>query len=301
MNVRGRVLALATATVAVAASFSGSANASITGDARGRAPAHDTTGPNITMQSTAHLLTHSPVTYAYGSFSDDSQVYDAVVEARWSGSDPSGICDYQVWSDDGRSDPYQLADVGLATRYRFSAGDIDETNGGYHYTDLEIRAEDCAGNWSISGYVDTQPDSTEPATDRPLGLRDNSTYLATHDDSEGSYAAHAAWTHSTCSCFVGGTDIHAVTAGASASFSYTAETFGWISEYGPTRGSAKVYQDGKLRATVSLYAKTNTGPEVVWSNWFKTATPHTIKIVVVGTSGHPRVDVDGFFTGPTYP
>jgi hypothetical protein len=35
-----------------------------------------------------------------------------------------------------------------------------------------------------------------------------------------------------------------------------------------------------------------------WSNWFPLMGLHTIKVVVVGTAGHPRVDVDGFFTGP---
>ena len=83
-------------------------------------------------------------------------------------------------------------------------------------------------------------------------------------------------------------------------YAYNAQVFAWVSEYGPGRGSAKVYQDGTLKATVSLYAKVNTGPEVVWANWFATSGLHTIKVVVVGTAGHPRVDVDGFFTGPNF-
>ena len=36
----------------------------------------------------------------------------------------------------------------------------------------------------------------------------------------------------------------------------------------------------------------------MWSNWFPTVAKHTLKIVVVGTKGHPRVDVDAFLVGP---
>jgi hypothetical protein len=99
---------------------------------------------------------------------------------------------------------------------------------------------------------------------------------------------------------VGGTDIHATTAGNSATFTGIGKTFAWISERGPARGSAKVYQDGVLKATVSLNAKSNTGPVVAWSAWFPVTGPHAIKIVVVGTAGHPRVDVDGFMVGDSY-
>ena len=268
----------------------------------------DTKGPNITMQATGHLLTHAPVQYQYGSFSDGSQVYSTQVDVRWSGSDPSGICDYQVWNDSGRDYPSLIADVGKATHYQLRSGDIDQGSGGYNYTRLEIRAMDCAGNWSVSGYNYTggdDPDWPFPATDRALNLPDNLSYLASHDNTEATYSGAGDWTLSNCACFMGGTDLHAVRAGASmtyvanyASWSPGSSTFGLVSAYGPTRGSFKIYQDGVYKATVSLYAKTNTGAQVVWSAYFPTVGPHTYKVVVVGTAGHPRVDVDGFFTGP---
>ena len=63
--------------------------------------AADHTGPTITMQSTGHLLTKAGPIVNIGSAHPD-EVYETQVEARWSGSDPSGICDYQVWNDSGR-------------------------------------------------------------------------------------------------------------------------------------------------------------------------------------------------------
>jgi hypothetical protein len=268
----------------------------------------DTTGPSIVMQDTGHLLPHSPVTCRPGDCRFDtppSQVFETTAQVRWKVSDPSGVCDNQVWNDTahGGDWPFLEADVGKATSYDIPTGDLDDINGGYNYTSIEIRSEDCVGNWSVSGYDRcsnpcTDPTYPFPATDRYLDLPDNYNTVHSHDDNTATYSGRGAWTHSTGTAFMGGSDIHAVKAGASMTYTYDSQVFAWVSEYGPGRGSAKVYQDGILKATVSLYAKANTGPEVVWSNWFTAIGPHTIKVVVVGTAGHPRVDVDGFFTGP---
>jgi hypothetical protein len=130
------------------------------------------------MQPTAHIVTGSTVAYISGTFADGSQDYATTVEARWSGTDPSKVCDYQVWSDNSHGESFLLADVGLATTYRFSQDNGDVNATGYSVADLEVRAMDCAGNWSISGHVDS---TAEPASDRALGLPDNSTYLLTSD------------------------------------------------------------------------------------------------------------------------
>ena len=271
----------------------------------------DTTGPNITMQVTGHIVPKAAVIGWPGyTVFNGYQVYETTVQVKWTGSDPSGVCDYQVYNDDGHSGfPWLLADVGKATSYNLQSGDTDEADGGYNIKSIEIRAMDCAGNWSISGvncidpiYCQYPTNWPFPPTDRALGLPDNQNYLYSHDDNAATYSGPAGtWTHSTGAVFMGGSDIHAVKAGAAMAYTYTGQTFAWVSEFGPGRGSAKVYQDGILKATVSLYAKVNTGPEIAWSNWFPVSGLHTIKIVVVGTPGHPRVDVDGFFTGPTWP
>jgi hypothetical protein len=55
-----------------------------------------------------------------------------------------------------------------------------------------------------------------------------------------------------------------------------------------------VYLDGVLKKRVSLYRSTSLAQVVVYSAGFAVAGPHTLKVVVVGTSGHPRVDLDAF-------
>ena len=59
-------------------------------------------------------------------------------------------------------------------------------------------------------------------------------------------------------------------------------------------GSARVLVDGRSVGTVSLHATTSQPRRVVFSHAFATTGTHRVAIRVVGTAGHPRVDVDGF-------
>lgn len=220
--------------------------------------AADTTGPNIVMQPWGHFVVGAPVTCTFlCTFQQwSSQVFDTKAKIRWSGSDPSGICDYQVYNDSGRDYAYLLADVGKATSYTLRTGDIDGSNGGYDYLSIEIRAMDCAGNWSVSGSGGIY---NEPTTDRILNLPDNWNAAQSYDDSGATYSGPTGtWTHSTGAVFMGGSDIHAVKAGAAMAYTYSGATFALIGELGPTRGSAKIYQDGILKATVNEHAGIST-------------------------------------------
>ena len=84
------------------------------------------------------------------------------------------------------------------------------------------------------------------------------------------------------------------TAGASATATFTGKGIAFVSTRGPARGSAKIYIDGTLATTVSLNRSTVSYRYVAFQRSWSTSGKHTIKIVVSGTSGHPRVDVDAF-------
>lgn len=249
----------------------------------------DTTGPNFTLQSSAHIVYPQYLMGSYGSaaaLADDNPGWWVRAVQKWSASDPSGICDYQLYSDDGRSDPFLLYE-GRNTSYAFNESAPDVT--GYDYTAFAMRVEDCAGNWS----------SDDPwywPSDRYVPQHVVANSVQAHDDNEVTYTG--SWSRSTCSCFFGGSNVHATAAGASATFTYTGNVVAWVSETGPTRGSAKIYQDGVLKATINTYSPVNTKAQVLWANWFSTAGTHTIRIVVAGTAGHPRVDMDGFVVAP---
>jgi hypothetical protein len=78
------------------------------------------------------------------------------------------------------------------------------------------------------------------------------------------------------------------------SYRFTGSSIGWIAAKGPTRGSAAVYVDGVYAGTVSLYSSTTTTRVVAFARNFGANGTHTLRIVVSGTAGHPRVDVDAF-------
>ena len=66
---------------------------------------------------------------------------------------------------------------------------------------------------------------------------------------------------------------------------------------GFNRGKANVYVNGVLKATVDLYAAATKKQALVWAVNYSTSATRTVTIKVLGTSGRPRVDVDGFIVG----
>jgi hypothetical protein len=63
---------------------------------------------------------------------------------------------------------------------------------------------------------------------------------------------------------------------------------------GPTRGTARVYLDGRYIATVSQYSRTFKAKVIVFARNVGEGE-HTLKIQTVGTRGRPTVAVDGLY------
>ena len=100
------------------------------------------------------------------------------------------------------------------------------------------------------------------------------------------------WTKVSDGRFSGGSVRHSSATGASAKYAFTGRAIAWVTTLGADRGAAKVYIDGTLVATVNLNAATTTFGRVAFARTWSASGFHTIRIVVVGTAGHPRVDVD---------
>ena len=95
--------------------------------------------------------------------------------------------------------------------------------------------------------------------------------------------------------YSGGSARYASVAGKSATFTATsARSIGIIVPKGSTRGSFKVYVDGAYKATVSEYNAATQYRQLVYQYAWSTPGTHKVKILVVGTAGHPRVDIDAF-------
>jgi spore germination protein YaaH len=102
------------------------------------------------------------------------------------------------------------------------------------------------------------------------------------------------WPTTTDARYSGGSSRSAAVAGASVSYAFTGRAVEWVTSVGPSRGAAKVYIDGVLVATIDLYAPTASFLRVAYARTWSADGNHVIRIVVVGTAGRPRVDVDAF-------
>lgn len=110
-------------------------------------------------------------------------------------------------------------------------------------------------------------------------------------DSTLSYTG--TWSLGSVSTLWGASDHHTNAAGASASLSFTGRNVAVIGNMGTGNGSAKEYIDGVLVKTVSEYAGSTKYRQVVAKWGWATPGAHTIKMVNLATSGHPRFDIDG--------
>ena len=111
---------------------------------------------------------------------------------------------------------------------------------------------------------------------------------------DGSTTIHysGTWSTSYSSSYSGGATKYASVAGRYATFTFTGWAFAWVAATGPTRGSARVYVDGVWISTISLHTSTTSYRKVVFQFRGPTRMIHTFKLLVLGSTGHPRVDLD---------
>jgi hypothetical protein len=103
------------------------------------------------------------------------------------------------------------------------------------------------------------------------------------------------WKTQTATSYSGGGTWYASGAGATASYTSTGiRSIGFVTTKASSRGSFRVYIDGVLKATISAYSTTTAYRQLVYQFTWATPGTHTMKIYVLGTAGHPRVDVDAF-------
>jgi len=191
------------------------------------------------------------------------------VRSSWSATDPSGIAKYKLQRQvNGGSWSTVSLSSAAATSLKQSLTFSDT----YRY---RVKATDGNGNTSAYAYGPTF---------KPL--------LTQQSSSRVSYGG--TWTSVSNTYASGGSLKYATAKGATASYTFTGSSISWVAYRGPNRGSADVYIDGVHKATVNLYSGTYYARQIVYAaSWGSNGT-HTIKIVCLGTSGHPRIDVDAF-------
>ncbi len=194
------------------------------------------------------------------------------VRIAWTGTDPtSGIARHSlsVQVDGGAWTAISTTLTSPALTQNLASG---------HTYRFAVRAADAAGN--TSGWM-------YGSAFRLTALQQTATAV--------TYSG--VWSNSTSTTWWGGTAKASSVAGATAKVKFTGRRFAWIGLKAANRGKAQVFVNGVLTATVDLYNATQQGQRVVWGGTWATAAARTITIKVLGTSGRPRVDVDGFVVG----
>ncbi len=113
-------------------------------------------------------------------------------------------------------------------------------------------------------------------------------------DGSSTLARKGTWRRYASRLMSGGTTRFARSAGASTTMQFTGRGVAVVMPYGRGRGKARIYVDGVLASTVGTYRRTLAPRRIVFTRSWATSATHVIKVVVVGTSGHPRVDLDAF-------
>jgi hypothetical protein len=133
--------------------------------------------------------------------------------------------------------------------------------------------------WAKAG-APTAPKAPEPKP--PLRLA----------ESDPSIKWTGRWSRATHDGYAGGSVRWSTSARAAATLTFDGRSISWVGPVGPTRGSARVYVDNTLVATVSQHARTYAPQKTLWTRDFGTVGRHTIRIVVAGSAGHPMVAID---------
>jgi len=114
---------------------------------------------------------------------------------------------------------------------------------------------------------------------------------------EGAASYTGAWRSTSLAGAWGGTARWTSAKSASASFHCAScRELAWVTDEDSVHGSARVYVDGVLASTVSTRSTAPLDRVVAYKAEWATNGAHTLKIVNLATSGHPRISIDGFLT-----
>lgn len=194
--------------------------------------------------------------------------------------------------------------------FRLSWTGSDASSGIDHY---EIGQSLDNGTWAIVTSGQTVPTTDRlllpghtyrfrvRAIDRASSVGAWSTgmaYRLTGYSEAGSAVRYSGtWASNTSTAYWGGKARSSIRAGSKATFTFTGRSVAIVSRLGPGRGKADVWMGTTRLATIDLGSTAYSSQRIVWSKAWTTSATRTVTIKVLGTSGRPRVEVDGFIVG----
>jgi kumamolisin len=225
----------------------------------------DVTDGPLCYDSVAPKITKAPALNLRGN--TDTVGATVPTTVSWAGTDAtSGVNHYTIYmSTDGGTFKHLTATTAPTLNKPLTPG---------HTYQFEVSATDNAGNTSA--------------------LKSGGAYkLTLFQENSTKIKYTTGWTRQALAGSNGGDVKFTSTANKTATFSFTGTQVAWVSTLGPTRGSATVKLGTGTPATINTHA-TAVNTEHVVSILTGAAGAHNLVVKVLGTSGHPRVDVDAF-------
>jgi hypothetical protein len=135
--------------------------------------------------------------------------------------------------------------------------------------------------WNMTAYDRAGNTATASVTGTPVILQ------------ETSAVRSGTWTTRSSTSYLGGKSYSSSSRNASLTWTFTGRSAAWVVSRAASSGQAYIYVDGVKAATVDLKSSTTKYRDAIWTKTWATSARHTVKIVVVGTSGRPTVTTDG--------
>ncbi|MEU9848926.1 N-acetylmuramoyl-L-alanine amidase [Streptomyces sp. NPDC047985] len=110
---------------------------------------------------------------------------------------------------------------------------------------------------------------------------------------ESSGTKSGTWTTKSSTSYLGGKSYSSSSKGASLSWTFTGRSAALVVSRAATSGQVYVYVDGVKVSTTDLKSSTTKYRDALWTKTWSSSAKHTVKIVVVGTSGRPTITTDG--------
>jgi serine protease len=221
------------------------------------AMAGDTTAPVVGAVSQAGAATYT------------ASATKVPTKISWSATDANGILAYYA-----RVSVNGGAWTALTLPTATSTSAVFDLTPGASYT-FQVAARDKVGNWSA--------------------YRNGPTFTPTLiAENHASIWNSASFIRTAYAPAIGGYVSVSGTTGASATVTFTGRNIAWIGTKATNRGQADLWLDGAYLGRIDLYSATTKPATVLYSLNVTAGVTHTLQIGVVGTSGRPKLDIDGF-------
>ncbi|MET9733475.1 peptidoglycan recognition protein [Streptomyces sp. NPDC006458] len=110
---------------------------------------------------------------------------------------------------------------------------------------------------------------------------------------ETSAVKSGTWTARSSTSYLGGKSYSSGSKNASLSWTFTGRSASWVVSRASSSGQVYVYVDGVKVSTVDLKSTSTLYRQAIWTKTWTASAKHTVKIVVVGTTGRPTITTDG--------